>query len=245
MDDLLIPARNRDPEEVSMAEQWLSIVEYARTFQVSDMTVRRRIRTGKLHAVLKEGKYFIPIPTGEMRNGAHAASPMGDHASGARAAPRESSRPQFPEQRRTNGGEMQVIKGHPSPHRTLTAPVVQQNAFEPRRDVREQIVNSTEPDHALFSDFDESDGGMIPPTLRRAVQASDLTLVDSRALLAFCEATMRKVQDGERRQVERFKSKLEALEATVARRDLEIKTLNQQLEDLQLLVRVMERKRPA
>lgn len=44
-----------------MAEQWLSIVEYARGFSISDMTVRRRIKTGKLKAVLKDGKYYIPV----------------------------------------------------------------------------------------------------------------------------------------------------------------------------------------
>lgn len=44
-----------------MSEQWMSIVEYARKYNVSDMTVRRRIRTGKLPAQLKEGKYYIPI----------------------------------------------------------------------------------------------------------------------------------------------------------------------------------------
>jgi hypothetical protein len=44
-----------------MSDQWFSIVEYARTFSVSDMTVRRRIKNGKLKAVLKDGKYFIPV----------------------------------------------------------------------------------------------------------------------------------------------------------------------------------------
>ena len=44
-----------------MNDQWLSIVEYARTFAISDMTVRRRIKTGRIHAVLREGKYFIPV----------------------------------------------------------------------------------------------------------------------------------------------------------------------------------------
>ena len=39
----------------------MSIVEYARSFSVSDMTVRRRIKNGKLHAVLKDCKYFIPV----------------------------------------------------------------------------------------------------------------------------------------------------------------------------------------
>ena len=43
------------------SEKWLSIVEYARTYAISDMTVRRRIKTGKLDAVLKDGKYFIPV----------------------------------------------------------------------------------------------------------------------------------------------------------------------------------------
>ena len=42
-----------------MSEQWLSIVDYARTNNLSDMTVRRRIKTGRLEAVLRDGKYFI------------------------------------------------------------------------------------------------------------------------------------------------------------------------------------------
>ena len=58
-----------------MAEQWMSIVEYARSFSVSDMTVRRRIKNGKLHAVLKDGKYFIPVD--KARQAAH--SPMISH----------------------------------------------------------------------------------------------------------------------------------------------------------------------
>ena len=44
-----------------MSEQWLSIVEYARAFNVSDMTVRRRIKNGKLKAELRDGKYYIPM----------------------------------------------------------------------------------------------------------------------------------------------------------------------------------------
>ncbi len=51
-----------------MAQQWMSIVEYARTFAISDMTVRRRIRTGKLGAELREGKYFIPVDTDSSGN---------------------------------------------------------------------------------------------------------------------------------------------------------------------------------
>ena len=54
-----------------MSQRWLSIVEYARTYSISDMTVRRRIKNGKLNAQLKDGKYYIPV---EYEN--HAASHM-------------------------------------------------------------------------------------------------------------------------------------------------------------------------
>ena len=44
-----------------MAAAWMSIIEYARQYNVSDMTVRRRIKTGRLNAELREGKYYIPV----------------------------------------------------------------------------------------------------------------------------------------------------------------------------------------
>lgn len=59
-----------------MAEQWMSIVEYARNFAISDMTVRRRIKNGKLNAVLRDGKYYIQINS----NQASTASPTKDTA---------------------------------------------------------------------------------------------------------------------------------------------------------------------
>jgi hypothetical protein len=228
-----------------MTEKWLSIVEYARIYNVSDMTVRRRIKTGKLHAVLQEGKYFIPIP------GKDEAKPA----------------PQPPAPRRP-GAEMQVIKGHPSPQRTFAAPpqhavsqhrqapsasyeqapqIAQQRPVQPRQVGMPQAEPAFDAEHYPFRSFDddESDGALIPAGLRRAVTSGDTAVVDARALLTFCEAAMKKIQESERRQVERFKSKLEALEATVAARDGEIKTLKQNLEDLQLLAKVLERKRPS
>ena len=93
-----------------MAEQWLSISEYARNFGVSDMTVRRRVKTGRLHAVLKEGKYFIPVPVNEVRS-ASQISP-------SQSQPVHSSHI-------SHGGpindttRMQVIKGHPQAHKTF------------------------------------------------------------------------------------------------------------------------------
>lgn len=44
-----------------MDDKYVSIIQYARDNNVSDMTIRRRIKTGKLHAVLRDGKYYIPL----------------------------------------------------------------------------------------------------------------------------------------------------------------------------------------
>lgn len=56
-----------------MSTEWMSIVEYARAFNVSDMTIRRRIKTGKLEAVLKDGKYFIPVASDHLTPGQNSA----------------------------------------------------------------------------------------------------------------------------------------------------------------------------
>jgi|GEM_PF-6528277 len=45
----------------SHSPQWLSIVEYARAFGVSDMTVRRKIKTGKLNHEMRGNKYYIRV----------------------------------------------------------------------------------------------------------------------------------------------------------------------------------------
>src|SRR3989338_5263511 len=43
-----------------MSDSWMYIIEYARYYKVSDMTVRRRIKTGRIQAELRDGKYYIP-----------------------------------------------------------------------------------------------------------------------------------------------------------------------------------------
>jgi hypothetical protein len=204
-----------------MADQWLSIVEYARTFKVSDMTVRRRIKTGRLHAVLKEGKYFIPVPVGDVR--ATEDAPARPAAAPARPA----------------ASPMTVIKGHPAAYRTIT-PAETNHAAPMSMPITPQAAPTMSMAPGAYADVPSEH---IPETLRRPMLGTDASLVDTRALLAFCEAALRKFQDGERRVIERFKSKLETLEATLAGRDQEIKTLRQQLEDLQVLVQILEKKR--
>jgi hypothetical protein len=58
-----------------MTTQWLSIVDFARHYNLSDMTVRRRIKNGKLQAILREGKYYIPHGEGHEEAYTAPASP--------------------------------------------------------------------------------------------------------------------------------------------------------------------------
>lgn len=78
-----------------MDDQWMSIVEYARVHGISDMTIRRRIKTGRLAAVLRDGKYYIPADA----RGVAPASPT----------PKTPAPPPSPP----------LVKAHPAPSRTF------------------------------------------------------------------------------------------------------------------------------
>lgn len=73
-----------------MSDHWLSIVEYARRHNISDMTVRRRIKSGRLHAVLREGKYYIP-DRGEQLALREANRPVPQHLQGLQRQPSDQS----------------------------------------------------------------------------------------------------------------------------------------------------------
>jgi hypothetical protein len=200
-----------------MAEQWLSIVEYARTFKVSDMTIRRRIKTGKLHAVLKDGKYYIPIPFSE---GGKRSQPV-EIDDPSQGNYRYESAPARPQQ------EMQIIKAHPAASKTIVAPQ------EPIRQ-HSSVIPAPEREEPRYS--------AVPQSLAEPLMQGEKSIVDSRALLAYCDATLKKMNEMERRTVERFKSKLDSVESTLALRDSEVRSLRQQVEDLQVLVRILEKK---
>lgn len=203
-----------------MAEQWLSIVEYARTFKVSDMTVRRRIKTGKLHAVLKDGKYYIPIPFSE--GGSKKAPSVGADDLSAHGNYRYEASPSRPQVQ-----EMQIIKAHPSAAKTIVAP---QDTFRHHINVNP------------VSEREEQRYGSVPVSLAEPLIQGEKSLVDSRALLAYCDATLKKMNELERRTVDRFKAKLDAVEATLLLRDSEVRSLKQQVEDMQVLVGILEKK---
>ncbi len=173
-----------------MAEQWLSIVEYARTFAVSDMTVRRRIKTGRLHAVLREGKYYIPV-TGELV-----------------------------------AGDELISKELP--------PVM------PAR-----VPVSAQPVAAEFPVIEAPRTGAshrgLPSQIATNIQRFESSLVDSQALLQFCEHSVTRINSIERHLQDSFQAKIHSLEAELRLKDQTIGQLKEQVEDLQILVKLMEK----
>lgn len=196
-----------------MTEQWMSIVEYARACNISDMTVRRRIKTGKLSAKLIDNKYYIPISAVAEGRLPEAPTPAPQHRS---VAP--------PSQRSTPV----VIKAHPAAHKTINPPT-----HTPHN-------NAGYIPTSAYAEDDDQPEGLIPSSLTRGFQHRETTSVETKALLAFCEASLKKAAETERRTVDKFKAKLEALEAVIHTRDLEVKTLRQEVEDLQMLVKYLD-----
>ncbi|WP_141736613.1 hypothetical protein [Oligoflexus tunisiensis] len=174
-----------------MAEQWLSIVEYARTFAVSDMTVRRRIKTGRLQAVLKEGKYYIPVGPGTAAEAAEFAA----------AEARQASEP---------------LPVMPAP-----APALKE----------EPVLQTPRPGASFRT---------LPGNLSNSLQKYDNTLVDSQALLQFCEHSVTRINSIERHLQESFQLRLQNMEAQLKLKDNQIADLKQQVEDLLMLVKLME-----
>lgn len=191
-----------------MAEQWLSIVEYARTFAVSDMTVRRRIKNGKLRAVLREGKYYIPL--GES-GGILDEDQMIEAPVAAKAAPMAS----------LPGRQVALGETHSSSYTLLGD----------ERGAEEALPNR----------FGASTKA-LPNQMIQNLQRNDSTLVDSHALLQFCEQSMTRISSIERHLQDSFQQRLQNLETQIKLKDGIIVQLRQQVEDLQMLVKLMEQR---
>lgn len=230
-----------------MAEQWLSIVEYARTYKVSDMTVRRRIKTGKLEAVLQDGKYFIPITPSTMPKNTPPAAALSE-ADFSRES--EDPLPGSASMHTSRHPEIRVIKGHPTAPRVYPEPTPKplvstsalSGALHTSRPHSPGAKDNPQQNPSARSPA-ENEQSLIPASIRQSLIQYETSLIDSHALLSFCDGALRKAQDSERKTVDRFKSKLEALEATLGSKEQEIKHLRQQLEDLQLLVKILERRK--
>lgn len=151
---------------------WISINEYARKFNVSDITVRRRIKQGRIPAELKNGKYYI------------------------RADQRET--PPLPTKKA-------VLPPPPPP----------------------PLPTATTDDHPQVVAEEITTKPATPPN-RELVKLYDRYLVELKAK--------------ENQLVKKHETEIALLETRLSKKDREILSLKQQIEDLQLLVKILENK---
>lgn len=195
-----------------MAEQWLSIVEYARTFAVSDMTVRRRIKTGRLPAVLREGKYYIPLSAAErFHEESGNVDSLDDPIHTSALTQPQKNVPLAPT----------LVTPSPASVKPLTASVQEE---------RQDPVLSR-----LGASF-----RTLPTQFAQGMQRSEQSLVDTQALLQFCDQSITRINSIERHLQESYQIRLQNVETQLKLKDSVIAQLKQQVEDLQMLVKLME-----
>lgn len=188
-----------------MSEQWLSINEYSRVFSISDMTVRRRIRTGRLNAVLRDGKYYIHVLNDH--------DPFGNNC----------------------GSDVPSVVANRTPKVESRA----EPRNEPmRNDAAKPRSNGASGLESTISEFKH-----VPARIAAQISNKSEVSVCGNDLLAFCEESLKKFADFERRIVAENHSKIRALQQEINSKNLEIKQLKQQVEDLQVLVSLMESRR--
>ena len=177
-----------------MADQWLSIVEYARTFAVSDMTIRRRIKTGRIKAILKEGKYYIPVgPNGEILE------------------------------------EAEPVKAAA----VVMPPIVEIPPPKPQPRVEAVGEPSLRPGASYKS---------LPQAVSQNLLRAEHSLVDTHSLLQFCDKTVTRINSIEKHLQDSFQARIQTLESQIRLKDMTIAQLKQQAEDLQILVKLMEKR---
>lgn len=221
-----------------MQQEWLSIVEYARAFDVSDMTIRRRIKNGKLRAVLKDGKYFIPV------EGASAAVPAnhGQFQQPQVMPAQANTQMTSPHHSGTHLNSAMMQNNIPASYQMTTpaAPVTQnpqpfvepvQFAETPQTRQVQQTVNKP-----AFN-FDH-----IPESVAGPIMSAQSTAINSEDLLKMVDKFMEKVATTEKEVTDKFKNKIQHLEQSIKTKDAELESLRQKLEDVELLVNILENK---
>jgi len=199
-----------------MSEQWLSIVEYARAYNVSDMTVRRRIRNGKLNAVLKDGKYFIPVL---------------NQIQATRNPPKQTAMMQ-PSGHGNLPSEYQTPIAKERPQRINMEQPVQQMASSISPISTRQVVQKGRVEVSL--------SGVIPQNISQPLQSEEDVSLAARNLLGFCEAMAQRLEKSEKSIRREYEAKISELVMSNKSKDIEINQIKQQVEDLQLLVNIID-----
>ena len=240
-----------------MAEQWLSIVEYARATGISDMTIRRRIRTGRIKADLKEGKYFIPVEV-DQSSGEMGRPTSFQHSNQLNQSTNQSTIQSTNQQASQKAGlhkgqsqqvkSQQIMRNHPAAQRPIdrSIPTVRRSD-ESRHEQTYQVL----PNHLGQQDEQWPDHtnarmpqwGSLPESMTRPLIEAGAASIEARALIEFCDRALDHAKNTVNAIEGKYGARLEAMNSQLANKTQEIKALNQQIEDLQLLVQILERKK--
>ena len=207
-----------------MSQKWLSIVEYARAFNISDMTIRRRIKTGKLSATLKDGKYFIPVDEETLAHGTHPKE--------APSTPPHTPVPGYPH----HG----YRRAPTTPPPSLASRV--QNASTPYYPQTPHPTTTTTPPHPTPSPSPTPTPPSPTPTPSSppSLNLSESTLQD---FMGVCQRFMAQIQQQNQELKSSYAHKILGLEKTIELKEAKITELHQKIEDLQLLVEIFEGKK--
>lgn len=209
-----------------MANQWLTIVEYARHYAISDMTVRRRIKTGKLHAVLKDGKYFIPLDQSSPQE-VHTPSSMHHKQKPITRYDHNSPHLNQGVPNQTRPDSFQSKDAEPFKH------------YRPKSEHLNQAKNLEEP---FPRPIPQTRYEETRPTNRIQTEPKPTNQISLADFQQFCDSMLRQLSETERIIEEKYAQKAEVLELKIRERDSEISRLKQEVEDLTLLIQVIEQK---
>lgn len=219
-----------------MTEQWLSIVEYAKRHDISDMTVRRRIRAGKVNAELREGKYFIQVDGSTSPK--NAPAPSRAPAAPAPAAPQgvHRSRPTT-----TAGGDqhqlhLQQLLDRPPRQTPPPISVRQERRHGGQRaehtPPRAERIARPQKDDFSYPELDLAGTSRPSASVLDAGQSIEVQLSQLNAKLEHITQPWQQ-------------ELLASLKTEITLKDEKIRQLEQKIEDLEMIVQMLDRDQKA
>jgi polyhydroxyalkanoate synthesis regulator phasin len=84
--------------------------------------------------------------------------------------------------------------------------------------------------------------GIVPQDIAQPLMQKGSVTADARALLQYCDQTLKRLHGREKRTEELYQQRLKTAEAHLDAKNMEIRLLKEQIEDLELLVKILEKK---
>jgi hypothetical protein len=112
------------------------------------------------------------------------------------------------------------------------------------RQPRQPQVSAQQPSRvdSQIQTYFSSASNMIPKEISRSLDGSKTVTVQTKKLFEYCELSLKKLEDKEVLLEQKFESKIHSLKFELKAKDIESEKLRQQVEDLQVLVKLLEKK---